>query len=110
MKKVFSLIVALMCFSALTFAQKKDDKAKAVPAKKETTKPAPPTAKPAATATPAKSAATAKPEEKHLKKDGTPDMRYKENKEAKPEAKHLKKDGTPDMRYKENKEAAKKKG
>ena len=34
---------------------------------------------------------------KHLKKDGTPDKRYKENKQ------HLKKDGTPDMRYKENK-------
>lgn len=31
----------------------------------------------------------------HLKKDGTPDRRYKENKK-------LKKDGTPDMRYKEN--------
>lgn len=30
-----------------------------------------------------------------LKKDGTPDKRYKE-------AKHLKKDGTPDKRYKEN--------
>lgn len=34
---------------------------------------------------------------KHLKKDGTPDKRYKENKV------HLKKDGTPDKRYKENK-------
>lgn len=31
-----------------------------------------------------------------LKKDGTPDRRYKENKK-------LKKDGTPDKRYKENK-------
>jgi len=30
-----------------------------------------------------------------VKKDGTPDKRYKENKK-------LKKDGTPDMRYKEN--------
>jgi hypothetical protein len=35
---------------------------------------------------------------KHLKKDGTPDKRYKENKNQ-----HLKKDGTPDKRYKENK-------
>ncbi len=34
--------------------------------------------------------------EQHLKKDGTPDKRYKENKK-------LKKDGTPDRRYKENK-------
>jgi hypothetical protein len=33
------------------------------------------------------------------KKDGTPDKRYKENK-------NLKKDGTPDMRYKENKPAS----
>ncbi|WES96749.1 hypothetical protein P2W68_18100 [Chryseobacterium arthrosphaerae] len=31
-----------------------------------------------------------------MKKDGTPDKRYKENK-------HLKKDGTPDKRYKANK-------
>lgn len=31
-----------------------------------------------------------------LKKDGTPDKRYKQNKK-------LKKDGTPDRRYKENK-------
>jgi hypothetical protein len=33
--------------------------------------------------------------EAKLKKDGTPDKRYKENK-------HLKKDGTPDKRYKTN--------
>ncbi|MCR8556485.1 hypothetical protein KXD93_02470 [Mucilaginibacter sp. BJC16-A38] len=39
---------------------------------------------------------------KHLKKDGTPDKRFKENKAAKPP---LKKDGTPDMRYKANKKA-----
>lgn len=50
----------------------------------------------------------AAPPEKKLKKDGTPDMRYKENKEAaaKP-AGPLKKDGTPDRRYKENKDAQK---
>jgi hypothetical protein len=36
------------------------------------------------------------PQTKHLKKDGTPDKRYKENK-------HLKKDGTADKRFKENK-------
>jgi hypothetical protein len=49
----------------------------------------------------------------HLKKDGTPDMRYKENKTSfhtTPKTSnynsgniHLKKDGTPDRRYKENK-------
>lgn len=46
--------------------------------------------------------------EKHLKADGTPDKRYKENKAtSKPEAVHTKKDGTPDKRYKENKEVKK---
>jgi hypothetical protein len=69
----------------------------------------------------------------HLKKDGTPDRRYKENKNLPPTAptkttvlptdtnkldqqkskkfnttttKHLKKDGTPDRRYKENKSSS----
>lgn len=40
------------------------------------------------------------------KKDGTPDMRYKANKDAKPAAAanvKLKKDGTPDKRFKANK-------
>jgi hypothetical protein len=41
----------------------------------------------------------------HLKKDGTPDKRYKENKSAKGP---MKKDGTADMRYKANKTAKKK--
>ena len=46
-----------------------------------------------------------------LKKDGTPDRRFKENKvkeEAAP-APPTKKDGTPDMRYKANRDAAGKK-
>jgi len=54
-----------------------------------------------------KEAAAAKPEAKktttenktavsNVKKDGTPDKRFKENK-------NLKKDGTPDKRFKENK-------
>ena len=41
-----------------------------------------------------------------IKKDGTPDMRYKENKAAREQPKPagpLKKDGTPDKRYKANK-------
>lgn len=41
-----------------------------------------------------------------LKKDGTPDKRYKENKQMV----HVKKDGTADKRYKENKAAGKKAG
>ncbi|WP_183558355.1 hypothetical protein [Mucilaginibacter sp. SP1R1] len=36
----------------------------------------------------------------HLKKDGTPDRRFKKNKRHK---KHVRKDGKPDRRYKENK-------
>jgi hypothetical protein len=63
--------------------------------------------------------------EVHLKKDGTPDMRYKSSREAvysspspapapsyyspastySSPAVHLKKDGTPDMRYKSSREA-----
>ena len=39
---------------------------------------------------------TVKKEGVKLKKDGTPDKRFKD-------ATHLKKDGTPDKRYKENK-------
>ena len=51
-----------------------------------------------------KKAATTQPAAGKTKKDGTPDMRYKENKDAaKPAPKHLKKDGTPDKRYSENK-------
>ncbi len=38
-----------------------------------------------------------------LKQDGTPDKRFKENKQAKTEG-PKKQDGTPDKRYKENKE------
>ncbi len=44
-----------------------------------------------------------------LKKDGTPDMRHKENKAKKEEAAPAgptKKDGTPDKRYKANKDAS----
>ncbi len=43
-----------------------------------------------------KEASVAKSTTQHLKKDGTPDKRYKQNQ-------HLKKDGTPDKRFKENK-------
>lgn len=61
---------------------------------------------PAATAK-TKTEKTAKPAAGPTKKDGTPDMRYKANKDAAktpaPAAQHTKKDGTPDMRYKENK-------
>jgi hypothetical protein len=52
-----------------------------------------------------------KPAAAPTKKDGTPDMRYKANKEsAKAKTGPTKKDGTPDMRYKANKKDPKKKG
>jgi len=41
--------------------------------------------------------------ETHLKADGTPDKRFKENKAAAKASGPVKKDGTPDMRYKANK-------
>ncbi|MBS1780353.1 MAG: hypothetical protein JST70_13560 [Bacteroidetes bacterium] len=89
MKKLLSLMLALLITTGITFAQNTDKNAK-----------------------PAKPATEMKGK---TKKDGTPDMRYKENKEAgKKEAAgatdkgtKMKKDGTPDMRYKENKEVKK---
>jgi hypothetical protein len=44
-----------------------------------------------------------------LKKDGTPDKRYKENKSTTVVEQPTKKDGTPDMRYKSNKTTSTKK-
>ena len=79
MKKLFSMFAALIILSTASFAQTATPQTKA---------------KPAAT-----TAQTPK-----LKKDGTADKRYKENKVA-PVVK-TKKDGTPDKRYKENKPAA----
>ena len=91
MKKILVAFIAFLCLSFVSNAQDK----KAATPKSTTSKKAAPAAKPAAGP---------------LKKDGTPDMRYKENKEAAKPAGPLKKDGTPDKRFKANKEAAKKKG
>lgn len=59
------------------------------------------------TTTPAKTVSSKKTKvEKsstHLKKDGTADKRYKENKMTSATAGPTKKNGTPDMRYKANK-------
>jgi hypothetical protein len=86
MKKLFLIASLVLASAGIGFAQTTP----AAPAKTKTEK----TAKPAAAPT---------------KKDGTPDMRYKANKDAaKTPAQHTKKDGTPDMRYKENKDKAKK--
>lgn len=77
MKKIFVAVMALIMFSVSSFAQ--DAKKTKEPAKVTTTA-------------------------QHLKKDGTADKRFKENKNVKEAAtQHLKKDGTPDKRFKENK-------
>jgi hypothetical protein len=81
MKKLILAAAMLFSVSAFSFAQTKAPSGKTQtsqqPAKKDTA---------------------------HMKKDGTPDKRYKENKTAKDTAVvHTKKDGTPDKRYKENK-------
>jgi hypothetical protein len=110
MKKLLGLIAIMALGLTTTFAQtpaavhtaaakkvvKKEVKTVAAPAKKETK---------AATAT----VTTTKTKVEGLKKDGTPDMRLKENK-VKTVVKTtapVKKDGTPDMRYKGNKAAKK---
>lgn len=86
MKKLFFLILAIVSLQVASFAQTK------------------PAAKPAAPKT-----------EHHkavkdsagvvMKKDGTPDKRYK--KSAAADTVHVKKDGTPDKRFKENKKKTK---
>ncbi len=93
MKRIVLIVNLLLAFAGFTFAQT----------------PAATTAKkPKATTTATKPAATATPAAGPKKADGTPDMRYKANKDAaKAPSQHLKKDGTPDKRFKENKPAAK---
>lgn len=97
MKKILLALLAFTLSSGAMFAQS----AKPAQDKAKTTKKhAASTARqqPAATAEAAPAATPAK----NVKKDGTPDKRFKENK-------HTKKDGTPDKRFKENKEAKEKK-
>lgn len=80
MKKITLLLAALMLFiSGATFAQ-------------------------TSSASTAKAPATKTATTSHVKKNGTPDKRYKENKATtSTTTTHLKKNGTPDKRYKENK-------
>jgi len=103
MKKLIFLLMAIVVIGNTTFAQgKADKKAKPVTEKAASTKGDKKDGKKEG-----KKEDAGKTGGK-MKKDGTPDMRYKENKEKK--AGPMKKDGTPDMRYKANKDAAKKKG
>jgi hypothetical protein len=93
MKRFVLIVNLLLAFAGFTFAQ--------TPA--ATTAKKPKATKAATTTTPA---AAATPAAGPKKADGTPDMRYKANKDAaKTPPQHLKKDGTPDKRFKENKPA-----
>lgn len=100
MKKIVLIVSMLFGLAGLTMAQ-------TAPAK-DTKKAKTTTATKAPTATAKTTTATsATPAAGPTKKDGTPDMRYKVNKDAaKTPPVHTKKDGTPDMRYKENKKPA----
>lgn len=120
MKKLLIAAIALMGFSAASFAQTPPAAKKAEPAKMQIvkkadqkadakvvamTKPTEQKAKKAAASTATAATAHTSATAAQVKKDGTPDMRYKQNKDAAKAAPaaHLKKDGTKDMRYKENK-------
>lgn len=112
MKKIF---LAVMAFVSLhtTFAQQAakqpTPKEKSATIKSTATTKATNKSAAVTTSTTTKTTATAKTPEKApantsangvvLKKDGTPDKRYKNNAATGP----LKKDGTPDLRYKANK-------
>ncbi|MEP7374274.1 MAG: hypothetical protein ABI675_12840 [Chitinophagaceae bacterium] len=119
MKRVLIAVLALLSFSVASFAQtapavKKNEPAKTQAVKKATDEKALALNKTTKSATPAlvktpatgKAALTTKPVAKvnappPLKKDGTPDKRFKANQGV--AAGPLKKDGTPDKRYKANK-------
>jgi hypothetical protein len=101
MKRFVLIVNLLLAFAGFSFAQTPA----ATTAKKPKATKAATATTPATAATPA-TATT--PAAGPKKADGTPDMRYKANKDAaKTPPQHLKKDGTPDKRYKENKPAAK---
>ncbi len=95
MKKVFSALMGILLMGSVAFGQStKPAEKKMTPPKATATKNVS-----AKAATPG-DVATPAPTGARMKKDGTPDMRYKENQ-------RLKKDGAPDMRYKANKAKAK---
>lgn len=119
MKKFLLAVSALFILTSIAFAQAKKPVKKEAPPVTKTAeaKKAEPAVKAKADGTPdmrykENKESKATPAKGPLKKDGTPDKRFKENKDVKPEPANgpLKKDGTPDKRYKENKEEPKKKG
>lgn len=96
MKRIILAALVLLLSTGIGFAQQtpaKTTQDKTKHAKKEAT-----AVKPNTTAAEHHVAsASAAPSSAHLKKDGTPDKRYRQNK-------HLKKDGTPDKRFKSSKQ------
>ncbi|MFT3687410.1 MAG: hypothetical protein QM783_21220 [Phycisphaerales bacterium] len=96
MRKLMFALVALLGLSLGANAQDKSKKTPPPPPPKEAKAPL------KKDGTPDKRFKENKETKAPLKKDGTPDKRFKENKEAKPKA-PVKKDGTPDKRFKENK-------
>jgi hypothetical protein len=110
MKKIICIVLSMTMACSALFAQNADKKDKAPAKKADAPKKEAPAKKADAPKKEAPAAADKPAADKggKMKKDGTPDKRFKENKEAKPAAGPTKKDGTPDMRYKANKDAAKK--
>lgn len=119
MKKLIIAAITFLCFSVAGFSQtttpvqkkvvkaqtsKKADKA---PIEQGVTKPAKSnTTSAVATKQDLKKPVVQTPAATPVKKDGTPDKRFKANKAvaaAPATTSHLKKDGTPDKRFKENK-------
>ncbi|HVT85970.1 MAG TPA: hypothetical protein VHD35_12270 [Chitinophagaceae bacterium] len=111
MKRLIILSGLMLACSGLMFAQtttSKTKNAKTTSVVKTTKSPKTSTVtkteKSAKTKTATTSSTASTKTSTHLKSDGTPDKRFKENKEAKGP---MKKNGTPDMRYKANKDKAK---
>lgn len=104
MKKILLAVAFLLSLSAMSFAQSKEG-AKKPEKQAASQKPQVVKKEKAATDTAKKVKPAVAPKAMAagpMKKDGTPDKRYKENKES-AEVVHKKKDGTPDKRFKENK-------
>lgn len=104
MKKLMLAFAMLLTLSTVSFAQakpsgKKKDKTEAAPVATSAK-----TARQQSTGTTAPEVAKPAPSQKAgpVKKDGTPDKRFKANKST-DSIVHKKKDGTADKRFKENK-------
>ncbi|MCF6402038.1 hypothetical protein L3C95_04085 [Chitinophaga filiformis] len=97
MKKILTGVLALFMGASVAMAQTPATQQAPAKAEHRSEKPGQKAQRPALDST------SGKP----VKKDGTPDKRFKENKETKENKAQgpVKKDGTPDKRFKENKEA-----